>query len=44
MKKQLSVFVCLVVLGISSATNIAQAKDNGQDGKNFFEFNQLTTA
>jgi hypothetical protein len=42
MKKQF-VFVCLVVMGIFSATNVASAKDNGQDGRNVFEFNQLTT-
>jgi len=43
MKKHFSVFVCLVMLGISSLTNVAMAKDNGQDGKSLFEFNQLTT-
>lgn len=42
MKKQI-VFVCLIVLGLFTATNVASAKDNGQDGRNVFEFNQLTT-
>jgi len=43
MKKRFALFVCFAVLGAVSANNVASAKDKGHDdGRNLFEFNQLT--